>query len=109
MAVEVSLTHWRSFAGLDLMNSLWIPQLMFTNHLELISLYADSASSLTVRRMGEAHLPEENDVRENYFFSGAENLLLYNDTYELEFHCDFNLHTYPFDTQTCFISVTMFQ
>jgi hypothetical protein len=37
---------------------------------------------------------------------GSENPLLYNDTYDTKFHCNFELADYPFDRQKCYINVS---
>ena len=93
--------------GAELIKKLWIPQLIFTNNLRLASLEVDDYSSLTIKRMGEPLLTGDTVIIENHLFNGAENQLQYNDTYELEFHCDFNLENYPFDFQVCFIKVKL--
>ena len=48
-----------------------------------------------------------NALKENNLFPGSENALLFNDTYELPFHCDFDLSQYPFDSQHCTIVVCL--
>jgi hypothetical protein len=40
-------------------------------------------------------------------FQGNENPLIYKRTFELDLHCSFDLHWYPFDTQTCLIIVSI--
>ncbi len=54
---------------------------------------------------GEPYLPPIDDLAENLYYYGSENPLLYNDSYELIFHCQFELKNYPFDNQQCFILV----
>ena len=39
------------------------------------------------------------EVDEAEIFEGAENRLTMNQTYTLDFHCNFDLKLYPFDTQ----------
>ena len=38
-------------------------------------------------------------MNEAEIFEGAENRLTMNQTYTLDFHCNFDLKLYPFDTQ----------
>ena len=92
---------------MDLIKKLWIPQLIFTNDLQQASIEIDDSSSLTVRRMGKPKLTSNTDIFEDYIFEGAENQLLYNDTYSLDLYCDFNLENYPFDFQVCVIKVNL--
>ena len=92
---------------MDLIKKLWIPQLIFTNDLQQASIEFDHSSSLTVRRMGKPKLSSDTDIFEDYIFEGAENQLLYNDTYSLDLYCDFKLENYPFDFQICLIKVNL--
>ncbi len=91
--------------GLEEISRIWIPQLIFTNSLDQAVMYLDLSSSLTVQREGEFYLPPSNELAENYNYYGTENPLLYNDTYELTFHCHFQLAKYPFDSQHCSVVV----
>ena len=81
--------------------------MIFTNDLQQSSLEFDDSSSLTVRRMGKPKLTGDTDIFEDYIFEGAENQLLYNDTYSLDLYCDFKLENYPFDFQICLIKVNL--
>ena len=40
-------------------------------------------------------------VEEVEYFQGGENRLTMNQTYTLEFQCQYELSRYPFDTQVC--------
>ena len=93
--------------GYDLINQIWIPQLIFTNSLNYETLYIDQRSSITILRIADPYQPPLDEIQENYLYTGLDNPLLYNDTYDLTFHCDFDLTKYPFDTQKCFIKVNM--
>jgi hypothetical protein len=57
------------------------------------------------------HLVEEpffemrNKINENYLYEGSKNPIIYKNTYELDFHCYYDLSKYPFDYQDCNIEV----
>ena len=91
--------------GIELINKLWIPQLIFSNDLMMTNIEKDGIPSLTVRRREQPILTSDNEITENYLFEGATNQLMLNNTYDLELHCDFNLENYPFDLQVCYIQV----
>ena len=95
--------------GAEEINQIWIPQLVFTNSLEQTVFFIDASSSLTIQREGDPYLPSSDGLAENFYYNGYENPLLYNDTYELTFHCHFELANYPFDFQHCFIMVKTYE
>ena len=97
------------FLGLEEIDQIWIPQLIFTNSLEQTFLFVDGSSSLTIQREGDPYFPPSDDLAENLYYYGSENPLLYNDSYELTFHCQFELENYPFDNQQCSILVNSFK
>jgi hypothetical protein len=96
---------FKYFTDMASINKNWIPQLIFSNTLDLSSIIIDLYSSLTIQRQGEPSLLPPADLTENYIFKGSENPLMYNDTYDLNLHCNFLLVNYPFDTQKCTIKV----
>ena len=42
-----------------------------------------------------------------YIFSGEENSLMSERTYNTAFICDYKMHWFPFDTQTCYMDLVM--
>ena len=50
-------------------------------------------------------MSDDHEARETAFFTGAETPILYSREINLNLKCDFNLQYFPFDTQTCFISL----
>ena len=56
-------------------------------------------SLVTVTREGNFTRSSIWEVDEAEVFEGAENRLTMNQTYTLEFQCQYELQRYPFDTQ----------
>ena len=48
-----------------------------------------------------------NYVTNGEEFSGRENPLVFTRYYEKIFNCDFKLERYPFDSQVCYMQVTL--
>ena len=54
---------------------------------------------VTITREGNFGMSGIEEVDEAEVFEGAENRLTMNQTYTLEFQCQYELQRYPFDTQ----------
>ena len=50
-------------------------------------------------------MSDENELQETAFYDGAENPIFYSRKFNLKLKCDFKLGYFPFDTQTCFITL----
>lgn len=86
---------------------IWKPMLRFRGSIERSELAFDNLASVTVPRRG-APVPDSlENFCENEMFSGTENPFVYNSTFELLLICNFDLHNFPFDYQTCFIDVSI--
>ena len=65
----------------------------------------NQGAGLFMNKMGKAILPNHEEVYENLYFDGVENVLIYRMDMELTCSCLFRLNHYPFDSQTCNIEV----
>ena len=83
----------------------WLPIVIFINNKESQRFVLDKKASLVVRKEGNGtdNTAKDLDAAEVYY--GSENPFLYGRTYSMELECDFNLRSYPFDTQECFIEL----
>ena len=84
---------------------IWLPQLTFTNSLNLQFIDIGGINSLTIQQIGEHFHNPIGDIFEERWFYGMENPLIYRNTYEMQLHCTFVLYNYPFDVQRCKIVV----
>ena len=56
----------------------------------------------------EQNLPEvndENELNEDFIYSGKSNQLMYNRFFNLNLRCNLNFQRYPFDQQNCTVQV----
>lgn len=113
-------TDWRlSFLNLktDSMSNLlnddekqiiWIPNIIFYNNPETNYVKIDPLTTLYIQKEGQPENGFNFTLNEYQQFKGSENGLVYENMYELKFHCELELHFYPFDTQHCFLNVRHF-
>ena len=83
---------------------IWVPSIIFQNtENELISLN-DHKASISVRKMKNGTLNLDGLISEDIdIYEGSENPITMSRVYDIEFLCEFEMHWYPFDTQTCYM------
>ena len=84
---------------------IWIPPLIFNNSKQNMMVILDETSDLFVNKRSSAKMTKRSWINENYFYKGSDNLFVYRLAYEMTHSCQYDLHRYPFDTQTCQIEV----
>ena len=86
---------------------IWVPTLVFSNTLnELVSLN-DQKTVIFIERNGNFYNSDISELQNIEIFSGQENLVTMSRMYNIEFMCEYQLHMYPYDTQTCYIKMVM--
>ena len=83
-----------------------MPRLIFSNSMEEAALKVDSLASVNVAKKGTPLLRPRTQIFEDEVYDGKSNHISYNRSYELQLSCDFDLHKFPFDYQTCYIIVS---
>ena len=82
------------------LGQLWIPYIIFKNTDEDEALTVDAApSTVAVTREGGFTYSDPSVVDEIAIFKGIENRITMNQTHSKKFHCTYQLHYFPFDTQ----------
>ena len=84
---------------------IWFPYFIFDNTKQKEISLLDIKSSLKIIRLGDGILKKNEDTENKYVFDGYSNPLEYKRFYSQDFECQFNLHWYPFDTQTCYLDI----
>ena len=85
---------------------IWIPTIVFENSPKRIFIKSESLSSISVKREEKAIKKFSFELNEYEEFQGAENAIVFENTYELQLTCLFDFHFYPFDIQLCRITVS---
>ena len=84
---------------------IWFPEFYFDNTEDKVMAIIDDSAVLRVLRNGSGGLSSSEDTENKLIFRGGENWLQYQRFYSQIFHCDFYLHWYPFDIQTCYLDI----
>ncbi len=88
-------------------SKIWIPEIVFYNTQTKMESLNDEKAFATISRMGSFKQSPRSELENAYIFKGSENPLTISRIYDAEFLCDFNMATFPFDTQQCSIIMTM--
>ena len=89
----------------DERNDPWVPIVIFNNHKDRRRLVLDSKTSFAVRKAGNATKNRLEDLEAAEVYNGNVNPFVYKRSSSLQLECDFDLRSYPFDTQECFIEL----
>ena len=87
------------------LETIWIPYIFFqnTDNNEAVTISGVRSTVFIAResnfRRSGLEYPDEIEI-----FEGAENKLTMSQTYSKRFHCTYQLHYFPFDTQVKYIS-----
>ena len=84
---------------------IWFPFFIFDNTNKKVENIIDAKSVLKVVRNGSGELSDQQHTENKYIFPGRENYIEYQRFYSEQFECDYFLHWYPFDYQTCYIDI----
>ena len=84
---------------------IWFPEIIFGNNDEVSRMALDDKSSIIVKREGDGFPNDFTDLVAAELFYGYDNPFLYSRTYATKFECNYNLRTYPFDTQECIMEL----
>ena len=87
---------------------IWFPYFIFDNTKEKIEAIVDSRATFEILRSADGAHNSILEFENKYTFSGEENYLSYQRFYAETFNCDFSLHWYPFDYQTCYLRIRAF-
>ena len=88
----------------EVQTKLWTPPIRFANTKHGV-LLNDEETTMEIIQVGTFVANDINDLHEANIFKGNENELNYSREYQENFHCSFDLHYYPFDSQTCTITI----
>ena len=78
---------------------LWMPVLSFSNALGPFQTKLDEQTFGTIMATGNSTLKSKLVDTEGKMYSGADQIIILDKEYFLEFGCKYNLLSYPFDTQ----------
>ena len=93
----------------DGINSLWLPLITYTNtdqkDTTRLGMQNEWSTSVKVRREGNLTRGGLELVDEVELFQGDQNPIVMTQVYTKTFQCQYDFQLYPFDTQTCTITM----
>ena len=84
---------------------IWSPSFYLDNTRDKVENVLDGKSLLRVIKNGSGVVSSHQETESKLIFKGSENFIEYERFYSEKFQCDFSLHWYPFDRQTCYIDI----
>ena len=88
-------------------DSIWFPEIIFENNDNVERMVMDVKADLIVRKEGDGYQTSQREMISAEVFKGGENPIFYSRTYSTKFNCDFQLQSYPFDTQECIMELNV--
>ena len=88
-------------------NGIWFPEIIFDNNDNVERMVMDEKADLIVRKEGFGDPTSQREMITAEVYKGAENPIFYSRTYSTKFECDFQLQSYPFDTQECIMELNV--
>ena len=68
----------------------------------------DEKVMASIGKLGEHKAGDRTEAIRAYYFKGAENTITFSRIYDIGFICDYNMAWYPFDVQTCELTLQPF-
>ena len=95
-----------NLVGYEKKHSIWIPPVCMNNSEGNVWVSVDEPSSkVYIERQGKHTVGPLSEIHETHYYSGDENNLIFEAEYENNFHCNYDLQCFPFDTQVCRMEV----
>ena len=89
----------------DEVMNMWIPNIIFDNTEFNDVVTLDSLAQITIQREGKPAYSDDHIVDEIEIYKGSENIVIFDRGYTKTLECIYELHRYPFDTQTCTVNL----
>ena len=85
--------------------SLWTPTLIFWNTEKQLKTVNDEKSFASILRSGNGSIIDRAVNEDIELFTGDDNMITISRVYSIKFFCEYQMHWYPFDQQTCSIEL----
>ena len=104
--VNLKPNYHDNLVGYEKKHLIWIPPVCMNNSEGNVWVSVDEPSSkVYIERQGKHTVGPLSEIHETHYYSGDENNLIFEAEYENNFHCNYDLQCFPFDTQVCRMEV----
>ena len=86
---------------------IWVPVLVFNNTQNKLETSNDKKTVVFVTRDGDFINSDITTLDNVEVFAGTENMISMGRMYNMNFMCEYHLDMYPFDTQTCYMTLVL--
>ena len=82
---------------------IWVPRLVFENTKDKVQTVMDEKTTIRVHTFNASDFKMSDKTNKEAVkqYPGKDNVLVMSRFYNIDFHCEFQMHWYPFDSQTC--------
>ena len=91
------------------MKEIWRPPLILSNSVQMLYILDNPHLFVQLWKKSSGTLVHERNLHESIRFKGSENDIVMTARFETEFHCNYKLGNYPFDSQQCHIEILVGQ
>ncbi|XP_068236921.1 uncharacterized protein [Palaemon carinicauda] len=99
--LDLKVNSTLNILPLDVVKTLWTPQVTFVNTIGNHHTHVDEYTTLTINRESDKKKRDERAPAEVDVYPGTLNSLTIRRKYGLTYTCSLNLKLYPFDSQEC--------
>ena len=89
-------------------DDIWKPFIVFSNTKTQKTVLTDQKVIARIGKKGDHEAGDRTEAIKSYYFKGGENTITFSRIYDIKFICEYDVAWYPFDVQTCKMTLAPF-
>ena len=89
-------------------DDMWKPFIVFSNTKTQETVVTDEKVIARIGKQGEHEAGDRTESIKSHYFKGKENTIMLSRIYDISFICEYDMAWYPFDVQTCELTMQPF-
>jgi hypothetical protein len=90
-------------------DDIWKPFIVFSNTKTQKTVLNDQKVIASIGKKGDHKAGDITEAIKTYYFKGGENTITFSRIYDIKFICEYDMAWYPFDVQTCEMTLAPFE